>query len=328
MNPYLYLFRKYFNGYMIIGLILVICYFVRARNLYIMKHYRNIIEEEKKKEKIQNGRLKLKSNSQKKKSSSSARPKKSIKKKVKEGFVNPSTTKPNTRTDPSSSKSVIHYPNNHTRIQPCYETKLDNIYKSVHDKLDNDEQKMAQEYNKAYQEFIDKEKEKNLLINPLKVLTDFEDGIYELIDDIKVSSKGDSSKEPFIVNKYTSIGDHIPINKRLHTSVRDTFKDNLDDDDSDLIEGFATTKPHTNNTSTTTTKSNTKNVNKIDSLLSGDAISNILQFGLDTVNSGIDNYKFGSNGVSNFVTKGDNMMAIGILCIITSLLLYFADITS
>ena len=61
MNPYLYLFRKYFNGYMIIGLILVICYFVRARNLYIMKHYRNIIEEEKKKEKIQNGRLKLKS---------------------------------------------------------------------------------------------------------------------------------------------------------------------------------------------------------------------------------------------------------------------------
>ena len=69
-------------------------------------------------------------------------------------------------------------------------------------------------------------------------------------------------------------------------------------------------------------------MNKIDSLLSGDAISNILQFGLDTVNSGIDNYKFGSNGVSNFVTKGDNMMAIGILCIITSLLLYFADITS
>ena len=32
-----------------------------------MKHYRNIIEEEKKKEKIQNGRLKLKSNFQKKK---------------------------------------------------------------------------------------------------------------------------------------------------------------------------------------------------------------------------------------------------------------------
>ena len=48
-NPYVYFFCKYFNGYAVIFLIVLFCYFIRQRNLYIFENYKNNINKIKRK---------------------------------------------------------------------------------------------------------------------------------------------------------------------------------------------------------------------------------------------------------------------------------------
>ncbi len=220
MNPYLYLFRKYFNGYMIIVIILVFCYFIRVRNIYTMEHYKSIIKTTEKGK----GEKKNVNKTVKKKG----------KKKVKEGFVSTPTVPSKQHNIPKSKLQ---------NLQPYYETKLDRIYKKIEDRYDNNEHKLVNDYNKAYMDYLEEEKEKEMNINPIQALTNFEESIYAMID-----GKGESESNSVYARRVHAgnIGsyfdkDDIPAkgDDLTKTMSRDTPSVPKKIKNEPIIEGFA-----------------------------------------------------------------------------------------
>lgn len=367
MNPYFYLFRKYFNGYMIIALILLICYFVRVRNLYMMEHYKNVMKTntkrdiDTKKRESKSMVKKGKTNELRNRKTNNMDDRKSnkIKKKknnthlarlkidggnnanenvneINEGFATTAATTITTPVSSTSSTPISDRPRtkiqqSHKLLQPCYENKLDEIYQTVHNNLDGQESNLQEEYNKAYQEFLEKEKKDKYNINPLKSLADFEDRIYNLIDGDGLYK--DYNKDSFENKKDFSyyqktIGNYIPnnTNSKTNTNINTNTRTNSYTN-TRTIEGFTTTTKKSETTSKDSDTSSSEQYN-MTNLLSGDMISNVMQYGLNTVNSTFNTYANSSNNISEFVTNENNMMPIGILMIILSLMLYFADITS
>jgi len=53
-----------------------------------------------------------------------------------------------------------------------------------------------------------------------------------------------------------------------------------------------------------------------------------LQFGLDNTSDLLGSVNISSNSFGDFSTKEENMIPLGIIMIIASLLLYFADLSS
>ena len=330
MNPYLYLFKAQFNGYMIIVVILIACYFIRVRNLYTMEHYKGIIDANKKNGKKENGKQNKKSH-----------------KSVKEGFES-QAVKPIKINTPRKSKPV--HKEKLQNLQPHYETRLDSIYKRIEDRYDNSEHKLVEDYNKVYNEYLEEEKNKALTINPIQSLTEFEDTIYDMIDEKEKNKYNSVYIRKAYAGNIASYFDRDTIPIKGNDLTKDVSRQSPPPPiltSNNIIEGFANSDNNNNIADQKTTsiqklknKKNDGNSKKgedknnkpsgitIDSLLTGDTVTNILQFGLDNARTILDGSNISSNNISNFATKEDNMMPLGILMIIASLLLYFADLSS
>lgn len=285
-----------------------------------MEHYKGVMEADKKKQKKQ----------QKKKQFAKK------KKPVHEGF----------QSGPPKPIKIEKLNN----LQPHYESKLDTIYKRIEDRYDNSEHKLAEDYNRVYNEYLEEEKKKSLNINPIQALTDFEESIYDIIDG-KPKNKYDTA---YIRKVYPgNIGSYFDRDTIPAKGVDVTEEVSRTDpplptsDQKDVIEGFEDSVDEKDKIDDNKDESSIKKLKRkkdsarpkdekksekkgitLDSLLTGDTISNILQFGLDNTGDILGNVDISSSSIGNFASKEENMMPMGMLMIIASLMLYFADLSA
>lgn len=330
MNPYLYLFRKHFNGYMIIAILLVVCYFIRVRNIYTMKHYKSIMDADKKKQKA------IKATKPTKLSKSDR--KKSKKTDVNEGFESNITT--SAEKNKTNVKPILK------NLQPCYESRLDTIYKRIEDRYDNSEHKLAEDYNKVYNEYLEEEKKKSFDINPIQSLTEFEDSIFAMIDGKPENKYGAAYVRKTYAGNAGSYFDRntvpakgVDVSQEMSRNAPDLpisdntiegFTNDVSGNTVDDISSIKKMRKKKENYETVPydKKKNSSDLTTLDKFLTGDTITNIMQYGLDNTNRFLGGIDMSSNKISDFATKEDNMVPMGVILIIISLMLYFADLSS
>lgn len=291
-----------------------------------MEHYRSIIETDKKMKKS-----KMEKDMKKNKP-------------IKEGFVSrTSITQPTIKSD-KVSRQVSK--NKMQNLQPQYETKLDRIYRNIEDRYDNSEHKLIEDYNKAYMDYLEAEKEKSFDINPIQALTDFEESLYSMIDGKTKSQHDTTYGRRVYPGNIASYFDKDNIPAKGDDLTKNMSRDTPPAPTTVVVEGFANEKDTDIEKGEKKEDSSIRKLKKkidkakvkkpikeekgitIDSLLTGDTVTNILQYGIDNTSNLLGTVNISSNSIGDFTTKEENMMPIGIMMIIASLLLYFTDLSS
>ena len=283
----------------------------------------------------------------------------------------PNTTKTENKADKLLDKSFI---------LPIYEKNFDRINQMVHSDFNDNYTKLAEKYGTAYTDYLNHKKKEELNINPLEMLSSIETGVINFLTNGSGSSNEGSYDKTKLIeqynDKYGGFNTHITINndqsnpiplqnKKL---VNETTlnKNNMYKDPSNLgnylidkntqkqiLEGFETTSPALETSTTKSSLSNSKNNNKIkettdivSKIFSGDFLNYIMEVMNEKLNGFYSMYdtKFNngenSNGKNNGNGKNgngnngnnfkldENLIPAGFLLFILSMLFYFIDLTS
>ena len=239
-------------------------------------------------------------------------------------------------------------------IQPKYESQYDINNSLIKQQFDNDESVLAKRYGQAYQDYIDKEKQERMLVDPGELLSNLEENAISLTEGINTIFSSSQVKQKDTVEPFTEYSNE---NINLVNSMSKFDKFNNPDEFGTYINKYSTTTsnpynydslPETSNLDVegfknlnSNKKSNKSNKNQkskaldnenkdtlLDQLMGGDFINGFLSYSLDVGNSFMNNYDHKFNDLGKLLDKKDNMMTFGLGLVILSIVLYFADITS
>ena len=265
-----------------------------------------------------------------------------------------------------NSKDTVNKVLNKSNILPIYEKNFDRINQLINSDFNNNETNLANKYGQAYTDFLNEKKKEELDINPLRLASKIESGIVNMLSNLGSSSNNSQSNKyktrknkkndiieqnnPIpeqnyklinntnlnnganIYNDRGNLGNYL-IDKKTQKQVLENFKN---------IEGFnnpSTTTPSTTTPSTTMSIKSDKNKNKknndfVSNLLSGNFVEYIMENINDkmTMLYGLYDNKYGSgqsnNDKDNKFNIEENMIPLGFLFFVLSMLFYFIDTTS
>jgi hypothetical protein len=225
-------------------------------------------------------------------------------------------------------------------LQPDYESKIDRNMVNVSKYYDGDENKLASEYSKKYNAYLEKKNIDDMKIDPINIGEQLENSIINIVSG-KAFSGDNKNKKPNIIENYKGnqnlipdgefskyyIGDYLA-DRKVQKNMIEGFEDEIAPSDGGTkilpVDGQIKKLPVVNKTQTnlSTNNSNTND-------LIADVSNYVLETGTDLLK------KYGNDITDNIssVTKSitgtnDNMISGGILLIILSMLLYMIDITS
>lgn len=239
-------------------------------------------------------------------------------------------------------------------IQPKYESQYDINNSLIKQQFDNDESVLTKRYGQVYQDYIDKEKQERMLVDPGELLSNLEENAISLTEGINTIFSSSQVKQKDTVEPFTEYSNE---NINLVNSMSKFDKFNNPDEFGTYINKYSTTTsnpynydslPETSNLDVegfknlnSNKKSNKSNKNQkskaldnenkdtlLDQLMGGDFINGFLSYSLDVGNSFMNNYDHKFNDLGKLLDKKDNMMTFGLGLVILSIVLYFADITS
>ena len=237
-------------------------------------------------------------------------------------------------------------------IQPKYESQYDINNSLIKQQFDNDESVLTKRYGQVYQDYIDKEKQERMLVDPGELLSNLEENAISLTEGINTifSSSQVEQKdtvEPFTeysneninlvnsMNKFDKFNNPDEfgtyINKYSTTTSNPYNYDSLPETSNLDVEGFKNSNKKSNKSNKNQKSKALDNENKdtlLDQLMGGDFINGFLSYSLDVGNSFMNNYDHKFNDLGKLLDKKDNMMTFGLGLVILSIVLYFADITS
>lgn len=198
------------------------------------------------------------------------------------------------------------------------------------DEIEKKEQDLAQQYGSAYQKYVDELKKEELSINPLKLLSKFETNAVNFLAEINPATPSIPSPPSLSIARQEIVESMDPDNSRLKNLVNTSrlinpvnFETNtmgnylLDPaTQSKLVEGFQTTDTEPTKIQTGST----------DNMIGG-----LLNFIYDKF-TGLTNLTSDQSPVMENTKKilenNDNVMTIGILFIIGSIMLLLIEFTS
>jgi hypothetical protein len=239
-------------------------------------------------------------------------------------------------------------------IQPKYESQYDINNSLIKQQFDNDESVLTKRYGQVYQDYIDKEKQERMLVDPGELLSNLEENAISLTEGINTIFSSSQVEQKDTVEPFTEYSNE---NINLVNSMNKFDKFNNPDEFGTYINKYSTTTsnpynydslPETSNLDVegfknlnSNKKSNKSNKNQkskaldnenkdtlLDQLMGGDFINGFLSYSLDVGNSFMNNYDHKFNDLGKLLDKKDNMMTFGLGLVILSIVLYFADITS
>lgn len=252
-------------------------------------------------------------------------------------------------------------------LLPDYERRLDKVNQFIKSDFNGDETRMAEKYGRAYTQYLKEEQTKSLQVDPLEIASRLESGIVNSISNVfsrdsgvspqltmddgsnnellveqfgytdNISSRATSN--PRLTNDSPSVGNSI-INLTTDNQILLNDKSNIFTDKINLgnylidkgtqktiLEGFQVNGSNSNSNSNSDSTSSQKNSFSLSGYL--DYITSYIS------SKGNDMYKLynskmgygNSNGEEEFKIE-ENLIPLGFLLFILSMLIYFIDLTS
>jgi hypothetical protein len=249
-----------------------------------------------------------------------------------------------------NSKTGINKILNKSNVLPIYEKNFDRINQLINSDFNNNETNLANKYGQAYTEYLNEKKKDELDVNPLRLASKIESGIVNMISNLSSNTKNKYNKKNDIIEQNNPIPeqDYKLINNTNLIKNANIYNDrgNLGNylvdkkTQKQVLEGFEDVKgvEGANNADSSTSTTNSKKKNKkekdfISNLLSGEFI----QYAMDNISDkmksiyGLYDSKYGSGQSNDKDSKfniEENMIPMGFLFFILSMLIYFIDTTS
>ena len=265
-------------------------------------------------------------------------------------------------TNISNSRTEVNNILNKSNVLPIYEKNFDKINQLINSDFNSNETNLANKYGQAYTDFLNEKKKSELDINPLRLASKIESGIVNILSNLGSGNSYQKNKH----KNYNDNGNDIieqsnPIPEQNSKLVNNTNLNNGANIYNDrgnignylidkrtqkqVLEGFenetnpsttspSTTSPSTNSPSTTSyKKKNKKEKDLISNLLSGEFIQYIMDNVSEKLSTiyGLYDNKYGSGDSNNKDSKfnlEENMIPMGFMFFILSMLLFFVDTTS
>ena len=269
--------------------------------------------------------------------------------------------KKNSITDNSINKTL-----DKSFILPIYERNFDKINQLVKSDFNNNEYNLSQKYGNAYTEFLNEQKKAELNINPLSLVSKIESGVvnvlskvygnkYDTKNNVKytypyknneiqdeeieqyINNNSNFNSNP-IPNSTSKLVNNTPLNENNMYRDRGNLGNYLIDKTTQkqILEGFDSGSNDSNSNSNNSKNSNNKSKNNkndnniVSKLFSGNFLEYIMEFTKDKMNIVLKAYnnKIGSDKDNSEFNIDDNLMPLGFMMLILSMLFYFIDITS
>ena len=272
----------------------------------------------------------------------------------------------NTYGNTSSHKiSQINKALNKSDLLPIYEKNIDRLNQMINADYNGNEERLTDKYGKLYTEYLAEEQKQNLDINPLRLASQIESGAINILSNIFSSKQENAILSPAnvvssknLVEQYGYIDDKlshsrnniVPEQEPLPSNIGVLNPENIFNDAGNranylidnktrktLIEGFET-KAATNNGSIVSEIA--AGVGNVAASLTGttstgdgeNPIYKFIYYALDMINGkigflwGMYQKKYGGN--YEVFNLEDNMVPLGFLLFVLSMLFYFIDLTS
>ena len=258
----------------------------------------------------------------------------------------------NNESNLNKTKTEVNNILNKSHMLPIYEKNFDRINQLINSDFNNNETNLANKYGQAYTEYLNEKKKDELDINPLRLASKIESGIVNMISNLSSNTNNKYKKNdiieqinPIPEQNYKLVSD-TNLNKNANIyNDRGNLANYLIDKKTQkqVLEGFdnadsATSTTTPSATSPETTNTNTKKKNKkekdfMSQLLSGEFIQYVMDNISDKMTSiyGLYDSKYGSGQSNDKDSKfniEENMIPMGFLFFILSMLIYFIDTTS
>ena len=258
----------------------------------------------------------------------------------------------NNESNLNKTKTEVNNILNKSHMLPIYEKNFDRINQLINSDFNNNETNLANKYGQAYTEYLNEKKKDELDINPLRLASKIESGIVNMISNLSSNTNNKYKKNdiieqinPIPEQNYKLVSD-TNLNKNANIyNDRGNLANYLIDKKTQkqVLEGFdnadsATSTTTPSATSPETTNTNTKKKNKkekdfMSQLLSGEFIQYVMDNISDKMTSiyGLYDMKYGSGQSNDKDSKfniEENMIPMGFLFFILSMLIYFIDTTS
>ena len=268
-------------------------------------------------------------------------------------------------TNISNSRTEVNNILNKSNVLPIYEKNFDKINQLINSDFNSNESDLANKYGQAYTDFLNEKKKHELDINPLRLASKIESGIVNILsnlgsgnlykknknnnyndNDIIEQSNPIPEQNSKLVNN-TSLNNGANIyndrgnigNYLIDKSTQKQVLEGFENETSPSTTSPSTTNPSSTNPSTTnpiTTsykKKNKKEKDLISNLLSGEFIQYIMDYVSEKISSiyGLYDNKYGygdSNNKDSKFNLEENMIPMGFMFFILSMLLFFVDTTS
>ena len=260
-------------------------------------------------------------------------------------------------TNISNSRTEVNNILNKSHVLPIYEKNFDKINQLINSDFNSNESDLANKYGRAYTDFLNEKKKGDLDINPLRLASKIESGIVNILSNLGSGNsyqknKNNNYNENDIIEQTNPILEQSnPIPEQNSKLVKNTNLNNGANIYNDrgnignylidkrtqkqILEGFENeTSPSTTSPSTTSyKKKNKKEKDLISNLLSGDFIQYIMDNVSEKISTiyGLYDNKYGSGDSNNKDSKfnlEENMIPMGFMFFILSMLLFFVDTTS
>jgi hypothetical protein len=250
----------------------------------------------------------------------------------------------------NKTKTEVNNILNKSHMLPIYEKNFDRINQLINSDFNNNETNLANKYGQAYSEYLNEKKKDELDINPLRIASKIESGIVNMISNLSSNSKNKYKKNDIIeqINPIPEQNYKLVNNTNLNKNAniyndRGNLGNYLIDakTQKQVLEGFdnadsstsTTTPSATSQETSTPKKKNKKEKDFMSQLLSGDFIQYVMDNISDKMTAiyGLYDSKYGSGQSNDKDSKfniEENMIPMGFLFFILSMLIYFIDTTS
>jgi hypothetical protein len=250
----------------------------------------------------------------------------------------------------NKTKTEVNNILNKSHMLPIYEKNFDRINQLINSDFNNNETNLANKYGQAYSEYLNEKKKDELDINPLRLASKIESGIVNMISNLSSNTKNKYKKNDIIeqINPIPEQNYKLVNNTNLNKNAniyndRGNLGNYLIDakTQKQVLEGFdnadsstsTTTPSATSQETSTPKKKNKKEKDFMSQLLSGDFIQYVMDNISDKMTAiyGLYDSKYGSGQSNDKDSKfniEENMIPMGFLFFILSMLIYFIDTTS